>query len=48
MGMRRASFGVQDGNAEVQQAIHRIQPQEMNVAAMEACAPMALIRSMSI
>ena len=35
IGMRCASFGVQDCNAEVQQAIHRIQPQEMNVAAME-------------
>ena len=35
MGVSRASFGVQDCNPEVQQAIHRIQPQAMNVAAME-------------
>ncbi|MGB0416983.1 MAG: oxygen-independent coproporphyrinogen III oxidase, partial [Coraliomargarita sp.] len=35
MGVSRASFGVQDCNPDVQQAIHRIQPQEMNVAAME-------------
>lgn len=35
MGLTRASFGVQDCNPEVQEAIHRIQPQEMNVAAME-------------
>lgn len=35
MGLTRASFGVQDCNPEVQKAIHRIQPQEMNVAAME-------------
>ncbi|MEM8550314.1 MAG: oxygen-independent coproporphyrinogen III oxidase [Verrucomicrobiota bacterium] len=30
MGIRRASFGVQDCNPEVQQAIHRIQPPEEN------------------
>lgn len=35
MGVSRASFGVQDCNPEVQKAIHRVQPQEMNVAAME-------------
>lgn len=35
MGLTRASFGVQDSNPVVQQAIHRIQPQAMNVAAME-------------
>ncbi|MGB0744396.1 MAG: oxygen-independent coproporphyrinogen III oxidase [Opitutales bacterium] len=35
MGISRASFGVQDCNPEVQKAIHRVQPQEMNVAAME-------------
>jgi len=34
MGVRRASFGVQDSNPEVQKAIHRIQPQSMNVEAM--------------
>jgi len=34
MGLRRASFGVQDCNPEVQEAIHRIQPQSDNVAAM--------------
>jgi oxygen-independent coproporphyrinogen-3 oxidase len=35
MGLTRASFGVQDSNPEVQKVIHREQPQEMNVAAME-------------
>ncbi|MFW6217960.1 MAG: oxygen-independent coproporphyrinogen III oxidase [Verrucomicrobiota bacterium] len=35
MGLTRASFGVQDCNPEVQAAIHRMQPQEMNVEAME-------------
>ncbi|MFT4901292.1 MAG: oxygen-independent coproporphyrinogen-3 oxidase [Lentimonas sp.] len=35
MGMTRASFGVQDCNTEVQQAIHRIQPQSMNIETME-------------
>lgn len=30
IGVRRASFGVQDCNPEVQQAIHRIQPPEAN------------------
>ncbi len=35
MGVTRASFGVQDCNPDVQKAIHRIQPQAMNVAAMD-------------
>jgi oxygen-independent coproporphyrinogen-3 oxidase len=35
MGISRASFGVQDCNEEVQKVIHRVQPQEMNVAAMD-------------
>lgn len=35
MGISRASFGVQDCNEDVQKVIHRIQPQAMNVAAME-------------
>ena len=35
MGLTRASFGVQDSNPEVQKAIHREQPQAMNIAAME-------------
>jgi len=35
MGLTRASFGVQDSNPEVQKVIHREQPQEMNVAAMD-------------
>jgi len=35
MGLTRASFGVQDSNPEVQKVIHREQPQEMNVTAME-------------
>jgi oxygen-independent coproporphyrinogen-3 oxidase len=34
-GMRRASFGVQDVNPEVQAAINRIQPQETNRRVME-------------
>ncbi len=32
MGMNRASLGVQDTNAEVQQAIHRVQPNRVNRA----------------
>lgn len=35
MGLTRASFGVQDCNEAVQKVIHRLQPQSMNVAAME-------------
>ncbi len=35
MGITRASFGVQDCNEDVQKAIHRIQPQSMNIEAME-------------
>lgn len=35
MGLTRASFGVQDCNPDVQKAIHREQPQSMNIAAME-------------
>ncbi|GHC02382.1 oxygen-independent coproporphyrinogen III oxidase [Cerasicoccus arenae] len=35
MGATRASFGVQDCDPEVQQAIHRVQPQEQNFAAMD-------------
>jgi len=35
MGVSRASFGVQDCDPDVQKAIHRIQPWEMNAAAME-------------
>lgn len=35
MGISRASFGVQDCNPEVQEAIHRTQPQSMNVEAMQ-------------
>lgn len=34
-GVKRASFGVQDIDPEVQKAIHRIQPNEMNVRSME-------------
>ena len=34
MGVTRASFGVQDCDPDVQKAIHRIQPQAMNVEAM--------------
>jgi oxygen-independent coproporphyrinogen-3 oxidase len=33
-GVRRASFGVQDVDPDVQKAIHRIQPNEMNIQAM--------------
>jgi len=35
MGATRASFGVQDCDPEVQEAIHRIQPHEQNIAAAE-------------
>ncbi|WPJ97677.1 oxygen-independent coproporphyrinogen III oxidase [Coraliomargarita algicola] len=35
MGLTRASFGVQDSNPEVQKVIHRLQPQAMNVEAMQ-------------
>ena len=35
MGLTRASFGVQDSNLEVQKVIHRVQPQAMNVEAMD-------------
>ncbi|MDX2111608.1 MAG: oxygen-independent coproporphyrinogen III oxidase [Verrucomicrobiota bacterium] len=35
IGFNRASMGVQDCNPEVQQAIHRIQPREMNVRAFD-------------
>lgn len=35
MGLKRASFGVQDSNPDVQKAIHRIQPQSMNIEAMQ-------------
>jgi len=35
MGVNRGSFGVQDSNPDVQEAIHRIQPQAMNVDAMK-------------
>lgn len=35
MGITRASFGVQDCDPEVQKAIHRIQPQSVNIEAME-------------
>lgn len=35
MGITRASFGVQDSNPEVQKAIHRIQPQSINIEAMQ-------------
>lgn len=34
MGINRASFGIQDCNPEVQQAIHRIQPQKQNIDAV--------------
>jgi oxygen-independent coproporphyrinogen-3 oxidase len=30
IGMRRASFGIQDVNTEVQKAVHRVQPEECN------------------
>ena len=36
MGVNRASLGVQDTQLAVQQAIHRVQPQEMNRRAVEA------------
>ncbi len=35
MGLTRASFGVQDSNPEVQKVIHRVQPQAMNIEAMD-------------
>ncbi len=35
MGVNRASFGVQDVNPVVQKAIHRIQPTELNLQAIE-------------
>ncbi len=35
MGMRRASFGVQDVNEEVQRAVHRVQTEECNRRAMD-------------
>lgn len=35
MGATRASFGVQDCDPQVQEAIHRIQPHKQNIAAME-------------
>lgn len=35
LGMNRASMGVQDCNPEVQKAIHRIQPTELNVQALQ-------------
>jgi oxygen-independent coproporphyrinogen-3 oxidase len=35
MGLTRASFGVQDCDPEVQKAIHRIQPQSVNIEAMD-------------
>ena len=35
MGIRRASFGVQDVQEVVQKAIHRVQPHALNVAAVE-------------
>ncbi len=34
MGINRASFGVQDCNEDVQKAIHRVQPNEVNHQAM--------------
>lgn len=34
LGLNRASFGVQDCNPEVQAAVHRVQPAEMNERAM--------------
>jgi len=36
MGFNRVSFGVQDFNPEVQQAVHRVQPYEQVVALMQA------------
>ena len=35
MGITRASFGVQDCDPDVQKAIHRIQPQSVNIEAMK-------------
>jgi oxygen-independent coproporphyrinogen-3 oxidase len=35
MGLTRASFGVQDSNPKVQEVIHRVQPQAMNIEAMD-------------
>jgi oxygen-independent coproporphyrinogen-3 oxidase len=35
IGLTRASFGVQDSNPDVQAVIHRIQPQSMNIEAMD-------------
>ncbi len=35
MGVTRASYGVQDCDPDVQKAIHRIQPHEMNVETMQ-------------
>ena len=35
MGINRASMGVQDVNPEVQKAVHRVQPGEMNERAIE-------------
>jgi oxygen-independent coproporphyrinogen-3 oxidase len=35
MGVTRASYGVQDCDPDVQKAIHRIQPHEMNVKTMQ-------------
>ncbi len=35
IGMNRASFGIQDSNPEVQEAIHRIQPESVNIETME-------------
>lgn len=34
-GFKRASFGVQDCNPEVQRAVHRVQPSEMNWRTLE-------------
>ncbi len=34
LGLNRASIGIQDTNADVQKAINRIQPQQMNVEAV--------------
>ncbi|MEM8867776.1 MAG: oxygen-independent coproporphyrinogen III oxidase, partial [Verrucomicrobiota bacterium] len=35
IGVHRASFGIQDCNPDVQQAIHRIQPEAMNLRAIQ-------------
>ena len=35
IGMRRASFGVQDVNEAVQRAVHRVQTEECNIRAMD-------------